>query len=547
MALIKCPECKKKISDQCKDCPNCGFPIKSSLGENVAEDTAKVVGLNVNDKKLFYKQKWFWATVGVVIVAIVVVIVLYINRDTKPKCDKNGNPQFVEFTSEVYTNADEYLGYFVNVKGKVFQVMGDDGNTKGIQIWVDPDACEHNLMVYYDSDVDVKQGDYIVCTAYIDSVTKYKNAYGAELEVPLVYSSDLRKATYMEVMAPATDEWFFDNLKHENIGYSISIDKVEFSRIETRVYVTVTNNGKATLNVADTIVVQNGRQFNSQNNYEADYESIPYEIVTGVSCSGIIVFPVLCTEEFTISLDVYSDEIDEELGAFVFNVSRENVDIQNGQQTQPNNTFIGEQPNINQNEMDSSQMIDGSVTSEETVVIEQELVESEDNEEILEMPVQSSGTINNRSEEAINTAIEIAYYDYEATPVEVEKRLINEYGFSHEDAKYCVGEIGNSDLEGSKYNWTERVECYVTDRLDYYIEYTWCDECGEVYGVYHIGENCPICGMVVITSTNSTLGYTKEEVIKKLKEEGFANVDIENGLSVFSDEYFYDESRYKKP
>lgn len=23
MALIKCPECKKKVSDQCERCPNC--------------------------------------------------------------------------------------------------------------------------------------------------------------------------------------------------------------------------------------------------------------------------------------------------------------------------------------------------------------------------------------------------------------------------------------------------------------------------------------------------------------------------------------------
>ena len=28
MALIKCPECGKEISDRAKKCPNCGFPIK---------------------------------------------------------------------------------------------------------------------------------------------------------------------------------------------------------------------------------------------------------------------------------------------------------------------------------------------------------------------------------------------------------------------------------------------------------------------------------------------------------------------------------------
>ena len=27
MALIKCPECGKEISDKAASCPNCGFPI----------------------------------------------------------------------------------------------------------------------------------------------------------------------------------------------------------------------------------------------------------------------------------------------------------------------------------------------------------------------------------------------------------------------------------------------------------------------------------------------------------------------------------------
>ena len=30
MALIKCPECGKEISDQATACPNCGCPVKQS-------------------------------------------------------------------------------------------------------------------------------------------------------------------------------------------------------------------------------------------------------------------------------------------------------------------------------------------------------------------------------------------------------------------------------------------------------------------------------------------------------------------------------------
>lgn len=32
MALIKCPECGKEISDAAKSCPNCGHPVKIGNG-----------------------------------------------------------------------------------------------------------------------------------------------------------------------------------------------------------------------------------------------------------------------------------------------------------------------------------------------------------------------------------------------------------------------------------------------------------------------------------------------------------------------------------
>lgn len=35
MALIKCPECEKEISDKAEVCPNCGYPINTNKIENV--------------------------------------------------------------------------------------------------------------------------------------------------------------------------------------------------------------------------------------------------------------------------------------------------------------------------------------------------------------------------------------------------------------------------------------------------------------------------------------------------------------------------------
>lgn len=37
MALIKCPECKKKVSDQCSMCPHCGYPISEMIKQEATK------------------------------------------------------------------------------------------------------------------------------------------------------------------------------------------------------------------------------------------------------------------------------------------------------------------------------------------------------------------------------------------------------------------------------------------------------------------------------------------------------------------------------
>ena len=47
MALIKCPECGKQISDKANVCPNCGYPISS---QNVIEEFSFSVGNSMDMK-----------------------------------------------------------------------------------------------------------------------------------------------------------------------------------------------------------------------------------------------------------------------------------------------------------------------------------------------------------------------------------------------------------------------------------------------------------------------------------------------------------------
>lgn len=331
MALIKCPECKKKISDYSESCPRCGYPIKRTLVNNEAAIITTVItdDMKGDAKKTSLKPKNFiskriclWLIIGAIIVAIAVIFIF--NSKVKPKVDENGTPIFVELTDEVYTNADEYLGYYVKVTGKVFQKIGDNGEVKGVQVWLDPNNSDLNLMINYTTDVSLKEGDYVVCTGYIKKIQKYDNAFGAELAVPLIHSNDLQKTTYLYAMSPTISTILPKKTTYEKLGYSISVDKIEFAANETRVYLNVANNGKTTLhvNTDSSVIIHNKKQINTKTNYDANYDAIPSSLHKGTKACGVITFPAIKDDAFEIVIEMYSDDYDEEFMPIVFKIGQ---------------------------------------------------------------------------------------------------------------------------------------------------------------------------------------------------------------------------------
>ena len=106
-------------------------------------------------------------------------------------------------------------------------------------------------------------------------------------------------------------------------GYTITVEKVEFAEIETRVYVKVDNGGKATFDLYsfNTVVTQNGKQYEIQDNWEADYPEIQSNLYPGVSTEGVIVYPPMEQQDFQIIFDAYSDDYHEEIEKYVFDVT----------------------------------------------------------------------------------------------------------------------------------------------------------------------------------------------------------------------------------
>lgn len=58
MALIKCPECGKEISDKASSCPNCGYPI-NNIKVETEQDRVNIRGKNKGKNFLIFGSVLF--------------------------------------------------------------------------------------------------------------------------------------------------------------------------------------------------------------------------------------------------------------------------------------------------------------------------------------------------------------------------------------------------------------------------------------------------------------------------------------------------------
>ena len=95
-----------------------------------------------------------------------------------------------------------------------------------------------------------------------------------------------------------------------------------FAEKETRVYVTAKNDAKDEFSIYtySAVITQNGKQYEQDDNWDADYEELQSELKPGITSSGILVFPKIEQKDFKLIIDGSSDDWDIEINEYVFNL-----------------------------------------------------------------------------------------------------------------------------------------------------------------------------------------------------------------------------------
>ncbi|TCS84507.1 DUF4352 domain-containing protein [Tepidibacillus fermentans] len=205
---------------------------------------------------------------------------------------------------KMYTNPNDYKGAKVDFYAKIFTVPEKDNQGTYLQAFADPKNSEKNTVIAIkDPNLDVKVGDIIHVIGKVEKVFEGENALGGTIKAPVIIADKIEKSDYATAFAPAI-KTIDVNKEINQHGYIIKLTKLELAKAETRIYVTVTNQSKNKINFFDfnTKLVMNNKQYELEDNFEANYPKVQSELLPGVRSEGILTFSALETQSGTLKV-----------------------------------------------------------------------------------------------------------------------------------------------------------------------------------------------------------------------------------------------------
>ncbi|MFJ8100026.1 DUF4352 domain-containing protein [Lysinibacillus sp. NPDC096212] len=228
--------------------------------------------------------------------------------------------------AKLYTSPKKYKDYNYSFIGKVFITPEKDDDGVYLQVYADPQKSEHNTLVAFeDPNFEVNDGDYVKIDGIVKDEFKGENMLGGSVVAPLITAKSIEVISYVDAVAP-TIATLTSGEEINQHGFVVKVDKIEFAKPHTRLYLTVTNNTKDKISFFSHNVklVSNGTQFEEETDYDADLPSIQSEILPGVSSSGVITFPAIDASTTTLQVNAegYSDNYNLDIKPFIFTVGK---------------------------------------------------------------------------------------------------------------------------------------------------------------------------------------------------------------------------------
>ncbi|MCY8748124.1 DUF4352 domain-containing protein [Bacillus spizizenii] len=299
-----CKTCGQEIAKGVKKCPNCGK----------------------DQRNFFMRHK-----IITFILAIVVIIIIanignsgdsQASTATTSSASKKSTKTVQKADMEkLYTNANQFKNYKVDLYVKVFDVEQDDDGTY-LQGYNNPEKLSKNTLIMSDdSDLDIKDDDIIHVVGTVKDKYDGENALGGSVSAPRIIADSIEKSDYATAFAPAKKTINVDKTQNQH-GFALTLQKVELAEKETRLYVKIENKSQDEISFYDfnAKIIADNNQLERKDDLSS-YPKIQSEILPGVNTEGVIVFPKIESKTAKIILEGSSENYDITINPFTFEVN----------------------------------------------------------------------------------------------------------------------------------------------------------------------------------------------------------------------------------
>lgn len=233
------------------------------------------------------------------------------SSDTVQESQSNEKEYVTDSIDIVSSDPNSYKDKYITFNGCSLNTVQEDNDAVYYQIYTDLDY-NNSAIVEVPKNVssDKITSDYVVVDGQIKGTYSGQTIVGVDKDWVYIIADSITPADYISTFGKADTTWSYSDKIIEQNGISVQITQVDFNSTETRVYVTVTNNSSDKFNLWDynAKIVQNGQQYDTTYNYNADYPSLSSDILAGASSSGIIVFPPLEPSNIQLQIEGSSDD-----------------------------------------------------------------------------------------------------------------------------------------------------------------------------------------------------------------------------------------------
>ena len=227
-------------------------------------------------------------TVIVVVAAFVALVVFVLAIGVLKGSSGNSSDAVVasgkKVTAEQLVAAPaDHKGDSITFVGKVFSVEGSD-DAYALQVYSDIENSDGNIIVYTAGSTKYNEGDYIEASGVVDEVNKGENAFGASLTVPTVIADSVKIVDADQAIAPSLTTKTPKLVKTIG-GLNITLEKVEYAKDETRIFIHFDNSGADdyTFYDFDAKLVQDRAEIKEVSDYNRTIDNSSSDILSGTA------------------------------------------------------------------------------------------------------------------------------------------------------------------------------------------------------------------------------------------------------------------------